>query len=382
MPTTPMAFSGAPAAVPEQEATGQPAPGATVRRAAREVVPVALSIAPFGLVIGAVATRGGLPALPHALAAITTFGGAAHLAVLSLGAAGAGLAAAVGIATLINARLLLYSAALEPRFRGQPSWFRWVAPAFIIDQTYVMVLDRDDLADPAAFRRYWLTAGGLLAAGWAGAIGVGAAVGPMLPVGSPLDAAAVVVLAGLLGPRLAAPRPAAVAATALTVSVLGAPLPGGVGLAAGIGAGTAVGLLMDRRDGTDTAGTDTAGGTDRRDGTDTASGGAPAGRATRGARPAGPDPDDAPPDGPLPDDALPDDALPDGPLPDGPFPDGPLPDDALPDDAPPDGPLPDGPLPDDAPGPASGDHRTPPGGGPGAAEPDACRPSLCCGGPR
>ncbi|MGD9526758.1 AzlC family ABC transporter permease [Pseudonocardia sp.] len=250
-------------------------------RAAREVVPVALSIAPFGLVIGATATHAGLPVLPHALAAATTFGGAAHLAVLTLGAAGAGLAAAVGIAALINARLLLYSAVLEPRFRGQPPWFRWLAPALIIDQTYVMVLDRDDLSDPAAFRRYWLTAGGLLVTAWAAAIGIGGVVGPMLPAGSPLDAAAAVVLAGLLGPRLAACRPAAVAATALAVSIAGAPLPGGVGLAAGIGAGMLVGLLMDRSDRADV--------------------GEPPGRARRG-RPAG-SPDPAPGDRRTPSDA-------------------------------------------------------------------------------
>jgi predicted branched-subunit amino acid permease len=310
---------GARAALDDETEPANPGrPGAGAGCAAREVVPVALSIAPFGLVIGATATHAGLPVLPHALAAAGTFGGAAHLAVLTLGAAGAGLATAVGIAALINARLLLYSAVLEPRFRRQPPWFRWLAPALIIDQTYVMVLDRDDLGDPAAFRRYWLTAGGLLVTAWAGAVTVGGVVGPMLPAGSPLDAAAVVVLAGLLGPRLAAWRPAAVAATALAVSIVGAPLPGGVGLAAGIGAGMAVGLLMDRRDRADAA-----------------VGGAPAGRATRGARPDG---------------------------------------------SPRDGSPPDGSPADSAPNPGSSDRRTPANGDPPG--PDARRPSTCGGGPR
>jgi hypothetical protein len=69
-----------------------------------------------------------------------------------------------------------------------------------------MVVSRDDLDDPARFRRYWLVAGGLLLASWVAMVGVGGVLGPLVPAGSPLDAAAVVVLAGMLGPRLAAVR--------------------------------------------------------------------------------------------------------------------------------------------------------------------------------
>jgi predicted branched-subunit amino acid permease len=155
--------------------------------------------------------------------------------------------AALGTAILINARLLLYSAALEPRFRDQPRWFRWWGPALLIDQTYLMVLAREDLDDPTRFRRYWLVAGGVLLTAWVAMVGLGGVLGPLLPAGSMLDAAAVVVLAGLLGPRLTAVRPALVAVTALVVAVAAAPLPGGVGLVAGIVAGIAAGAVLDRK---------------------------------------------------------------------------------------------------------------------------------------
>jgi predicted branched-subunit amino acid permease len=216
-------------------------------RAVRDTIPVALSVAPFGLVIGATGTQLGLAPIPDMAAAATVFAGAAHFAPLTMVAAGAGVLAALGTAVLINARLLLYSAALEPRFRGQPRWFRWFGPALLIDQTYLMVLGRDDLDEPARFRRYWLVAGGSLLAAWVAFVGLGGVLGPLLPAGSPLDAAAVVVLAGMLGPRLAAWRPALIALTALLVAVAGAPLPGGVGLVAGIVAGIATGALLDRR---------------------------------------------------------------------------------------------------------------------------------------
>jgi predicted branched-subunit amino acid permease len=215
-------------------------------RAVRDTLPVALSIAPFALVIGATATQLGLPPVADMAAAATVFAGAAHFAPLTMFAAGAGVLAALGTAALINARLLLYSASLEPRFRDQPRWFRWIGPALLIDQTYLMVLARDDLDEPSRFRRYWLAAGGLLLASWTTVVGLGGVLGPLLPAGSPLDAAAVVVLAGMLGPRLAAVRPALVALTALLVATAGASLPGGVGLVAGIVAGIMAAALLDR----------------------------------------------------------------------------------------------------------------------------------------
>jgi predicted branched-subunit amino acid permease len=187
-----------------------------------------------------------VPPAANAAVAAGVFAGAAHLAALTALAAGAGVLTVLGTVALINARLLLYSAALEPRFRDQPPWFRWLGPALLIDQTYLMVTARDDLDDAAGFRRYWSVAGGALLASWVGAVGLGSVLGPLLPPGTPLAAAAVVVLAGMLAPRLSTLRPAAVALTALLVAVVAAPLPGGLGVLVGIGAGLVVGVLLDR----------------------------------------------------------------------------------------------------------------------------------------
>jgi predicted branched-subunit amino acid permease len=75
---------------------------------------------------------------------------------------------------------------------------------------------------------------------------MGSVLGPLLPAGSPLDAAAVLVLVGMLAPRLKAWRPAVVALVALVVAVVAAPLPGGVGLLSGLVAGGTVGAVLDR----------------------------------------------------------------------------------------------------------------------------------------
>jgi predicted branched-subunit amino acid permease len=169
--------------------------------------------------------------------------------VLATLAAGGGALSALGTAVLVNSRLLLYGAALQPRFRGQPRWFRLLGPGLLIDQIYAMILGRSDLDDPDRFRRYWTTAGTVLGASWIAAVVLGGVAGPLLPHGLLLDAAAVVVLAGMLAPRLRAWRPAVVALTALVVAVLAAPLPDGLGLVAGMVAGLGAGAALDVRTG-------------------------------------------------------------------------------------------------------------------------------------
>ena len=216
----------------------------TAAAAVRDTLPVAASIAPLALVIGATAARSGVPVPADAAGAALVFAGAAHLAVLTTVAAGACALTSLAAAALINVRLLLYSASIEPRFRHQPRWFRWLGPALLIDQTYLMVTARDDLAEPARFRRYWLCAGGLLMGCWVATVALGSVLGPLLPSGVPLDAAAVAVLVGMLAPRVVkAVRTAAVAVTALLAAVL---LPGGLGLLVGIVAGAVVGVTLDR----------------------------------------------------------------------------------------------------------------------------------------
>ena len=237
------------ASAPDRSAPTHPSlrPPVTVLAAAvRDTLPAALSIAPLGMVIGATGTRTDVPVLADLVTAAAVFAGAAHLAALTTLAAGAGVLTVVGTAAAINARLLVYSAAIEPYFRDQPRWFRWAGPALLIDQTYLIASNRADLDHPTRFRRFWLTAGTVLLCCWLTSIGLGALLGPMLPAGSPLDAAAVVVLAGMLTPRLVALRPALIALTALLVAVLAAPLPGGIGVLAGIAAGVLTGAALHR----------------------------------------------------------------------------------------------------------------------------------------
>ena len=100
-----------------------------VTDAVRDLAPVVLGLAPFAMLIGVTAVRSGLGAGTGVLSSALLLGGSGQLTALTMIAGGASPRALLAAVTLVNARFLLYAAALEPRFRDQPRWFRWVGRA-------------------------------------------------------------------------------------------------------------------------------------------------------------------------------------------------------------------------------------------------------------
>lgn len=232
------------------ERTGVPSTTRRARRSVldsagvRDILPVVVSAVPFAAVIGVTISQlETIPAWAGLLSGPLFYAGMAQLAALTLFEGGAGVAAVLVTVAVINARLTMYGAALEPRFRDQPAWFRWLAPHFLVDETYALAQARPELRDPGRFRRYWLTAGFVLGVAWTAAMATAILLGPIIPAASPLDFAATAMFVGLLAARLrerAAHRPALIAAV---VAVVAAPLPNGSGLLVAALAGLVPALL-------------------------------------------------------------------------------------------------------------------------------------------
>lgn len=217
----------------------------------RDMLPLFLGAVPFGVVIGVAIAESDVPNLPGWLSSSLVFGGAAQLTAISLLAAGAPALSAVVGALVVNARHLMYGAALVPRFRGQPRWFRGLGPYVLIDQVFALVSVRDEQEDPAFWRSYYMGAGALAWSMWQVVVAVGLLAGPVLPEGLSLEFAIPVLFIGLVVPTLIR-RPALVAAvTAVAVTTLlhGIPNRGGllVGALAGVVAGTIVDLRGERQ---------------------------------------------------------------------------------------------------------------------------------------
>jgi predicted branched-subunit amino acid permease len=222
--------------------------GVLDRDGLRDITPVVVSVLPFAAIVGVtIAQSQVVPPWAGLLAGPAIYAGSSQLAALTLLEDGTGVATILATVAIINARLSMYGAAMEPRFRPQPAWFRWLAPHFLVDQTYAIATARTDLDDVDRFRRYWLTAGVVLGVGWTATMGLALLLGPVVPVDSPLTFSATAVFVGLLFPRLrarVARRPAAIAAA---VALVASPLPHGLGLLAGVLAGVAPSLLRPRR---------------------------------------------------------------------------------------------------------------------------------------
>jgi predicted branched-subunit amino acid permease len=205
-----------------------------LRAGLKDAKPVALALAPIGLALGAAVSTSPLAGMSGWIAGPLLLSGAAQFAMISTLVEGGGAAAALFTALVLSSRLLLYSAALAPRFRAQPSWFRWVGAHLVIDQSFVMVDENVPLDEtPARFRRYWFGCTLPLVAVWVVAITVGMAIGPLLPDGWRLELAGAILITSML-------RPAVTERSGQTAAVIGgvatfvlAGLPLGTGLLVG-----------------------------------------------------------------------------------------------------------------------------------------------------
>lgn len=213
--------------------------------ALRDIVPIAASLVPFAMVVGAATRQVGISLGVGVLGGVGMYSGTAQLAATTMLAAGTELVLILAAVLVINARFLIYGAALEPRFHDQPRWFRWLGPHMLIDQTYALVTSRDDLDDARRFRRYWLTAGAALGVVWMVCMAAGMLLGAVLPPASPLAFVGTAVVIALLVPRIRVPRQVLVAVVAMVVATGASGLPGGAGLAVGILAGIAAGAASE-----------------------------------------------------------------------------------------------------------------------------------------
>lgn len=153
---------------------------ATVKRGITDALPMFVPAMPFALVIGLAIVEAGINPFAGWSGSWLIFGGAAQLTLVSLLGSGAAAVAATTAALVVNARHLMYSAALAPPYQKQPAWFRWLGPYFLIDQMFALVSLETD-SEPETFRTYYLAAGITFWTLWQITTALGLAIGPVIP---------------------------------------------------------------------------------------------------------------------------------------------------------------------------------------------------------
>ena len=231
---------------------------AEARRGLRDVAPILLGIAPFGLVAGAAAINAGLTPLQAVGLSLVVFAGAAQLAAIELFGTNAELSVILVTAIVINLRMVMYSASIAPHFRAFRNRSKAVCSYVLTDQAYALSVARyttdGATLDPAARRQYYLAVGGSLWVVWQLCSLAGIVVGARVPGSWGLEFAVPLVFLSLLIPAISSwPKLFAAAVgggVAVAGSVLAVPL--NLGLIAGGLAGVAAGVLVDHRLPTDT----------------------------------------------------------------------------------------------------------------------------------
>ena len=127
----------------------------------RAFAPLLIAVIPFGLVFGIVAAGSEVGPWLGGATSFIIFAGAAQLATLQLIDAGAAGAVVIATALVINARHLMYSAALAPAFREFPKAARFVLPYLLTDQAFAISIVRFGEVEDPVYRRWFFTGAGL-----------------------------------------------------------------------------------------------------------------------------------------------------------------------------------------------------------------------------
>ncbi len=218
-----------------------------IRRGIRAAVPLAFAAVPFGLVYGVAVIESVVPSGAGIAGSWLVLAGAAQLSIVSLLDGGSSWALAVGTALVINARFVLYSAALAPAFSEFPARWRFGLAYLMTDQAASLGINEFERErDPEWRRWFFLGAGLFFCSGWWIGTVVGVLLGAALPASLDIGFAVPAMFIALLVPALV-DRPAlAAAAAGGAAAVAAAPLPSGLNVIIGAVVGIAAGAVLRR----------------------------------------------------------------------------------------------------------------------------------------
>ena len=221
-------MSAEPALSPEE------ALAASRRQLVVEAAGIVVSAAGFGFVYGLAARNAGFSAVEAMAMSALAFGGAAQFAAVGYVAGGLAWPGVVLLTALLNARHLLYSAAIAPWLRDRPFAERAVMAHLLTDEAFALSMSHFRRLGRADAWGYWVAGIGATFIPWNLATLAGVLVGGSIPepdrfgIDVIFPAAMVGLAVGLITGR-----------REIVAALVGA----GVGVAVALVAGTAIGII-------------------------------------------------------------------------------------------------------------------------------------------
>lgn len=214
---------------------------------ARAIGPLLIGVVPFGLVFGIVAAGSSVGSWLGGSTSVIIFAGAAQLATLQLIDAGVAGAVVIATALVINARHLMYSAALAPHFQEFPAIARFTLPYVMTDQAFAVSIVRyGEVTDPVYKQWYFTGAAMTLWITWQISTVAGIVLGAQVPASWSLDFTIPLIFLVLLVPAIKSRTELIAALVGGGVAVAAAGAPYGLGLMIGAVSGVIAGVIAQR----------------------------------------------------------------------------------------------------------------------------------------
>lgn len=208
---------------------------------------IIVSYIPFGIAAGAGMGATSVDPLLSILTSPIIFAGAAQIAAVQLLHVGAALGIVVLTVAVINARHLLYSAALAPHLADWSTPQRLGAAFLLADPVYALAAARYDTADGGGTREkraFYFGAGLVCLVGWTSLLAVGIVAGGFIPEWVPFELAIPLTFLLLTLPLIKNSASLVAFAVAGIVAFVADPLPLGVGLMVGAVVGVVAGAVV------------------------------------------------------------------------------------------------------------------------------------------
>ena len=209
---------------------------------------IVASYIPFGLAAGAAMGATSVDPFVSILSSPIIFAGAAQIAAIQLLHIGAALALVVFTVAVINARHLLYSAALAPHLADWSAPQRLGAAFLLADPVYALTAARLDSPDggggPRELRAFYFAAGFTCLVGWTTLLALGILAGGFIPAWVPFELAIPLTFLLLTLPLIKNSAGLVAAAVGGIVALVAHSLPLGTGLMVGAVAGVIAGAIV------------------------------------------------------------------------------------------------------------------------------------------
>ena len=129
---------------------------------ARDIAPLLLGAAPFGLIYGTMATASGLSATAAMAMSLIVFAGSAQFVAVGLFAVGTPMLIIITTTFIVNLRHMLYSATLLPHLKHLPQRWRIPLAFFLTDETFAVTVHRVH-KDDGSPHKHWYQLGSSIA---------------------------------------------------------------------------------------------------------------------------------------------------------------------------------------------------------------------------